>query len=160
MRDDRPQGQQSIEDYEDYEDEVEDYEDEDEEFSSFLPDIRLHYRLLPNVKGAFLAGLYETAVFEAFKQVEIAVREVGGYETTDYGTDLMRKAFHVDNGNLTDQNQLRAEKQACSDLFAGAIGAYKNPSSHRNVEMTMEKATELIMFASHLLWIVNSRLLS
>ena len=63
----------------------------------------------------FMQGSYSLAVFEAFKRVEVAVREAGGYEENDRGTDLMRKAFHVDNGNLTDQNQHPAEKQARSE---------------------------------------------
>ena len=152
MRDDRPQGQQLIEDYED-----EDYEDEDyEEFGNFLPDIQLHYRLSIKVKGAFLAGLYDSAVFEAFKQVEISVREAGGYTETDYGTTLMRKAFDAEKGILTDMRQPPGEREAMSHLFAGAIGLYKNPGSHRDVYFTMKEATELIIVASHLLWIVNS----
>ena len=61
------------------------------------------------------------------------------------------------NGNLTDQNQPRSEKQACSDLFAGAIGYCKNPGSHREVEITAEEAVEMIALASLLLRIVDSR---
>ena len=68
----------------------------------------------------------------------------------------MRKAFNVDDGNLTDPNQQPAEKQARSDLFAGAIGSLKNPGSHREVEITAEEAAEVIIFASHLLRIVDS----
>ena len=122
-----------------------------------LPDRLLHHVVSQKVLPIFMKGSYGTAVFEAFKQVEIAVREAGGYEATDYGTDLMRKAFHVDNGNLTDQNQPRSEKQACSDLFAGTIGYCKNPASHREVEITAEEAFELITLASYLLRIVDSR---
>ena len=114
-----------------------------------------HPIIARKVLPIFEKGLYANAVFEAFKHVEIAVRKAGCYEDRDLGTDLMRKAFHVDNGNLTDQSRLPAEKQARSDLFAGAIGSYKNPGSHRDVEMTAEEAAELIIFASHLLRIVN-----
>ena len=67
----------------------------------------------------------------------------------------MRKAFHVDTGNLTNQSRLPAVKQAMTDLFAGAIGAYKNPSSHHDVELAPEEAAEIII-ASHLLRIVDS----
>ena len=103
-----------------------------------LPKRLLHRVVSRKVLPIFMPDSYGLAVFEAFKQVEVAVREVGGYEENDRGTDLMRKAFHVDNGNLTDQNQHPAEKQARSDLFAGAIGSYKNPGSHRDVEITAE----------------------
>ena len=122
-----------------------------------LPEHEFHPMIPQNVWSSFSQGAYGSAVFEVFKQVEIAVRKAGDYEVTDYGTDLMRKAFHVDNGNLTDQNQPRSEKQACSDLFAGAIGYCKNPASHREVEITAEEAVELITLASYLLRIVDSR---
>ena len=72
----------------------------------------------------------------------------------------MRDAFHTENGALTDLNQQHAEKQARSDLFAEAIGSYKNSSSHRNVEITAEEAVEIIILARHLLRIVDSRKLS
>ena len=88
--------------------------------------------------------------------LEIAVRKSGNYTDRDLGTDLIRKAFHVNNGNLTDRNQHSAEKQARSDLFAGAIGSYKNPGSHREVEITAAEATEVIIVASHLLRTVDT----
>ena len=120
-----------------------------------LPKRLLHPVISQKVLPVFIQGAYGLAVFEAFKQVEIAVREAGGYADTDYGTDLMSKAFHVDNGNLTDQSLQEAERRARYFLFAGAIGSYKNPSSHRDVEITAEGAAELIIFASHLLRIVD-----
>ena len=124
--------------------------------TNLLPKRQLHPIIAQKVWSIFLQGDYDTAVFQAFKQIEVAVRKAGGYADTDYGTDLMRKAFNIDNGNLTDQNQPPSEKQARSDLFAGAIGSYKNPSSHREVEITAEEAAEIIVFASHLLRIVDS----
>ena len=105
----------------------------------------------------FSQGAYDTAVFEAFKQVEIAVRKAGGYAEADIGTKLMRKAFNVKNGDLVDENQGGAEREARFFLFTGAIGAYKNPGSHREVEITAEEAIEMIALASLLLRIVDSR---
>lgn len=124
--------------------------------ANLLPKGQLHPIIAQKVWSPFLQADYDAAVLLAFKQVEVAVRKAGGYAETDYGTDLMRKAFHVNNGNLTDQKQQIAEKQARSDLFAGAIGSYKNPGSHREVEITAEEAAEVIIFASHLLRIVDS----
>jgi len=91
------------------------------------------------------------------KAVEVAVREAAGL-AADLGTDLIRKAFNVESGALTDASVGRAERQARSDLFAGAIGSYKNPHSHRYVDLEdPDEAAEIIMLANHLLRIVDTR---
>ena len=124
--------------------------------ANLLPKAQLHPVIAQKVWSLFLQGDYDTAVFQAFKQVEVAVREAGGYAENDRGTDLMRSAFHVSKGNLTDKSRLPAVKQAMSDFLAGAIGLYKNPSSHHEVEFDPEEAAEIIIIASHLLRIVDS----
>jgi uncharacterized protein (TIGR02391 family) len=122
-----------------------------------LPKHQLHPLIVQKVHGSFLRGDYDVAVLLAFKQVEIEVRSASGLAPTDLGVALMRQAFAVPNGPLTDPSEMKAEQQALSDMFAGAIGYCKNPQSHRNVVLDPEHAAELIMFASFLLRIVDSR---
>ena len=124
---------------------------------NLLPKQLLHPVIDHKVYPLFLRGEYDTAVFQAFKEVEVTVRNAGNYTEKDYGVNLMRQAFHPETGTLTDVNQLPAEKDAVLALFAGSIGLYKNPSSHRNVDITAVEAAEAIIFASHLLKIVDSR---
>ena len=101
--------------------------------ANLLPKGQLHPVIAQKVWSLFLQGDYDTAVFRAFKAVEIEVRKAGQYAETDIGVRLMRKAFHIKTGNLTDESQQTSENQARSDLFAGAIGSLKNPTSHRAV---------------------------
>jgi hypothetical protein len=70
----------------------------------------------------------------------------------------MRKAFDTDRGPLTDMSNEKSERDARAHLFSGAIGAYKNPHSHRNVALDdPEEAAEIILLATHLLRIVEAR---
>src|SRR5262249_21653715 len=125
--------------------------------TDLLPKKLLHPVIAQKVWSLFLRGEYDTAIFQAFKEVEVAVRNAGGYDFTMLGTDLMRKAFHEKNGVLTDHTAPKGEREALAHLFAGAIGLYKNPHSHRHVSITAEETVEMIMLASHLLYIVDSR---
>jgi len=124
--------------------------------SNIIPRNSIDPVLASKVLPLFIRGDYDTAVFQAFKEVEIRVRRAASLPDELLGVPLIRTAFHPENGVLSDKDRHVAERQATSDLFAGAIGLFKNPSSHRDVnwEDPIECA-ELIYLANHLLRIVE-----
>lgn len=123
--------------------------------ADILLEAQLHPIIAQKVWAMFLQGNCDSAVLQAFKEVEIAVRKAGNYTAADHGVPLMRKAFHVDTGNLTDINQPSAEREAIGHLFAGAFGYCRNPLGHREVNLATEEAVEMIFLASYLLRIVD-----
>lgn len=121
-----------------------------------LPKEALHPRIASTVWMAFMRGEYDVGVFQAMKAVEVAVREATGL--SDLGTHLMRKAFDPKTGPLSDMDADLGEREARSALFAGAIGSFKNPHSHRNVGLNdAAESVEIIMLANHLLRIVDNQ---
>ena len=132
--------------------------------AGLLPTAQLHPHIASRVYPAFMRGEYGTAVFQAFREVEVAVRDAGNFSPNDLGKELMRNAFKpasknsqptMPPGPLTDTELPIAEQEAMASLFAGAIGLYKNPQSHRHVPTLPEDAAEVIVFASQLLRIID-----
>jgi len=117
----------------------------------------LHRLIAKSVWMAFMRGEFDVAVFQAIKAVETFVRETSGLVGL-FVVDLVRKAFDAKNGPLTDFSAETGEREARAHLFAGAIGSFKNPQSHRDVNINDPvEAVEIIMFANHLLRLVDAR---
>lgn len=135
----------------------------DDDFTRFkeaaaFPKAMLHPAIADKVWLNLARGDLADAVFVAFRTVEEAVRASGGYGPSKIGVDLMRDAFDPTKGPLADLTQEKSEREALAHMFAGAIGSYKNPHSHRTVSLTdAREAQEMVMHASHLLRIVDDR---
>lgn len=138
----------------------------DEQFAEILnidevPTKFIHPRLRRSVVPILMRGDYDTAIFRAFKEVEVAVREacatISGSKA--YGDSLINSAFNPDkNGPLVDENESENEKKSILSLFAGAFGHFRNPQGHRHVGVeTIGEAIEAILLAGYLLRVVEHR---
>jgi uncharacterized protein (TIGR02391 family) len=100
---------------------------------------------------------FQDAIFKAYRAVETAVRDAAIFGNDKIGVQLMQAAFGQ-NGPLRDSKAEAGEADAVRNLFAGAIGTIKNPSSHRIIdERDPRQAMRLLVFASLLLEIVDRR---
>ncbi len=123
-----------------------------------LPKQALHRSIATPVWAAFMRGEYDVAIFLAFKQVEIEIRSASGLNPDDFGVKLARKAFDPENGPLADTSVESGERLATMHFVSGAIGAFKNPQSHRHVNVEDPiQAIEMILIANHILRLVESR---
>ena len=130
-------------------------------YGTLLSKSVLNPRIAEQVWDSFSRGKFDTAVFEAMKAVEVAVREAACFDNNALGVTMMRNAFASAKGPLTDGSMEGGERTARMELFAGAIGSYKNAHSHRDVKLEdPQEAFEIIMLANHLLRIVDGRFAS
>ena len=127
-----------------------------EDFESFrhaskFPKTSIHPIVLQESYADFIRGDYESAIFKATKSIEVRVRDLGGEAFAQkIGVDLMRKAFKPVDGPLSAKEDPEAEQQATQSLFAGVIGRFKNPTSHRRVDFEPNEAVEVLQFLSYL----------
>ena len=90
------------------------------------------------------------------KEVEVRVRELAKASPSLLGVKLMQQAFSIERGVLTDPEADSGEQVAMMELFKGAIGLFKNPTSHRPVDYDDPTlASEVILFADLLLRLLD-----
>jgi uncharacterized protein (TIGR02391 family) len=119
--------------------------------------VALHPRIAQRIEQQFLLGEYELAVFAAMREVEIRVREIAGAPDSLLGVALMQHAFAPKApGPLVDRSADGGEQEAAMNLFKGAIGLFKNPTSHRAVTFADPvMASEVILLADLLLRLLD-----
>ncbi|HEY2858545.1 MAG TPA: TIGR02391 family protein [Terracidiphilus sp.] len=120
--------------------------------AALLPQGILHPSMSATAFSAFLRGEYDIAIFAAFRALENMVRDVCKYSSQAVGVKLMRDAFDPKSGPLTDKTLVNAEQEAMAHVYAGAIGLFKNPTSHRLNSFTRpEEAVSLVLLANYLI---------
>jgi uncharacterized protein (TIGR02391 family) len=124
-----------------------------------LPDLLLHERIRQVCIDIFNTGHHQAAVFEAFRILEVAIREAAGFGQHEHGEAMINNAFNEKTGGpLVDATLPESEQRAMRFLMIGSNGLFRNPRGHRDVELDDPKeAAELLIVASHLLRMVESR---
>jgi uncharacterized protein (TIGR02391 family) len=123
----------------------------------FLREEMLHPLLQGRIYNYFASDDLGTAVFEAFKTVEIEVRGAGNYPEKEIGKALMCKAF-APKGPLSMRQDDKSDCDALAGLFAASLSRFRNPGGHTNRSFQdVLEAMEELMLASRLLRIVDER---
>ncbi|WP_395042881.1 TIGR02391 family protein [Flavobacterium sp.] len=122
---------------------------------TLMPKTYVHPEIVKKSFKLLEGGHYESAVLQAFKCIETRIRKLTKADAEDVGIKLIRKAFNSENGCLTDMNLPVSEREAFSNYISGAFGYYKNPCSHRDVELDFISTFDRIVVASDLLKIID-----
>lgn len=122
---------------------------------ALMPESYVHPSIVNRCFPLMTHGHYESAILEAFKLIEIAIRERIHGNTGEVGTRLIRKAFNADKGQLADMSTPVSEREALCNYVAGAFGYYRNPCSHRKVHLDFTTTFDKIVVASELMKIVE-----
>jgi len=126
---------------------------------ALMPETYVHPLIVRKSFSLLNDSQFESAVLQAFKTIETRIREKINAAPEYVGVKLIRKAFNSENGPLTDYELPKAEREAFCNYIAGTFGYYKNPCSHRDVEMDFISAFDRIVVASDLLKVIeNSKL--
>src|SRR4030042_6308486 len=109
-----------------------------------------HPKLKEKCADHFVSKKFDDAILNACKVVEVHTRDLANLKETDIGINLMMKAFNPDKPILK-YSDVKGEQEALMFLFAGFIGVFKNPQSHRFIDIKDPAvAFEVLNFAKQL----------
>lgn len=110
--------------------------------------------VMARVKPLFVRGDYDTAVFRAFKEVEVRVRAKDPSLASENGVILMNKAFGPAGPLMKGAD--KTERAAMRELFTGAFSIFRNLTAHEEVKFDdPREVIDTICFANQLLRMVG-----
>ncbi len=112
--------------------------------------IDLHPRLQEaGVEATFRAGDTDSAIRDAFADLEDTVRTLSGYSTAEYGVRMMSKAFAKTGplGSVLDHHY----QVGIQRMFEGAFAILRNPAGHGATNLGVEEALESVLHADLLM---------
>ncbi len=129
-----------------------------DEFSIRLENFIDRKDVLSGCQDLFNSGKYETAVFSAYRLLEVKIREKANLPAEIIGTDLVNKALSPTTGKLRVPScATKAEETGVLNLFLGGISSFKNPTSHRIINYDEPRyALRVIVLAELLLSILET----
>lgn len=124
----------------------------------------MHPRIMSVSQKLFEDGHYANAVEDAFKEVNIRVKNIYKERTSieKDGSKLMQSAFSVANPIIKiselDTQTGKDIQQGNMELFVGAILCGRNPKAHEIQMMQKEDAIRELNFASMLMFRIDNEL--
>jgi hypothetical protein len=112
--------------------------------------IELHRRLqAAGVDATFRSGDTDSAIRDAFADLEDAVRTLCDYTTADFGVTMMSKAFAKAgplSGGIDPEHQVGTQR-----MFEGAFAVLRNPAGHGPTGLDVAEAVETVLHADLLM---------
>lgn len=122
----------------------------------------LHPLLVSRCKKNFEQGQFDDAILTGMKLIESELRKRAGLTAEDYGVSLVNSALCGKHPLLTFPGaKTQSEREALQNLYRAAVGALKNPLSHRFIDETDPvRAFEALAFISWLLRLLDTSVAS
>jgi uncharacterized protein (TIGR02391 family) len=126
------------------------------ESSVSLQQVTIHPDIYMKCWSLYTQGNYDNAILAATRAVEVAVRRRARLLDDLVGVNLITQAFKPDNPILV-YSDLRAEQEGMMALLRGVILVYKNPQSHRHVEVqNKSECLAILLMCSNLLYTIDA----
>lgn len=124
----------------------------------------IHPRIAKVSRALFCDGYFDSAAEKAIKAVEGRLRELFKELKPDSTTPV--KVGEIIGALLTEHGAYQFAdlstvsgkdyRRGIQSIFEGMFAAYRNPSSHGNLQYTRRESIEQIMLASQLMYVLNN----
>ena len=112
-------------------------------------------RITKNCVPQFRGGYFKGAAHEAMIQVELALKEKGRVEGTQFGVNLIKDLFG--RSGVTLRVPLGQELQADAEkFFIGVFKYYRNYAAHDGSKIDQRIALRILILASELLELIDA----
>ncbi len=124
----------------------------------------IHPRVVNVAQAEYVDGYFDSAAEKALREVETYLRELYSQAYPNLGEP--KEINTIKDKLLNDENVYMFDRQTQSGknyfdgirtLFDNVFKAYRNPTAHRNIKINKREASERIMLASQLMYVLDER---